>query len=363
MVRAVARRNRRGYREYRGRRRKGSTALKVIVILLAVLLVAGIVFTLFLGRYIEYTDDGVRINLPWMQDDDSDEPISSEPLVIITDQPSAEPTAPPVETIGAVEVAVSQLTDGSALQTVKQAGGNALVVEMKNAYGRLAWNSKVPQAQAMGVSAADDAVARAVGELAEGDEVYLVARVNGYRDLAMANAKVGGPLMTRGGNVWYDANGLCWVSPAADEAVDYLAALCLELADMGFDEILLDCGGYPYFGEVHVLAQSELRPAELSAPVGDGWQTIREALDGTGTKLSCLVTGEMVNGTEAYSGITAGLLADGAHRVWVDVPQGDTSDYAALLEQAGMESAARRLVLLGGAAEDASWAAIKGPAR
>ena len=51
----------RNNKKYRGRRAGGaSVALKVIVALLAVLLVAAILFTLIMGDYVEYTDEGVK---------------------------------------------------------------------------------------------------------------------------------------------------------------------------------------------------------------------------------------------------------------------------------------------------------------
>ncbi len=71
----MSRRGRSGYREYRGRRGGGSVVLKAIVILLAILLVVGVVFVLFLGKYVEYTDNGVRLNPPWSQDQPPPPPV------------------------------------------------------------------------------------------------------------------------------------------------------------------------------------------------------------------------------------------------------------------------------------------------
>jgi len=53
------------YNPYRGKRRQGSRVLKVIVVVLAVVLAACLIFTVTLGRYVQYTDDGVRLDLPW----------------------------------------------------------------------------------------------------------------------------------------------------------------------------------------------------------------------------------------------------------------------------------------------------------
>lgn len=358
----MAGRNKRTYREYRGRRSGGSAVLKGIVVLLAILLAAALLFTLFLGEYVEYTDEGVRLNLPWGQDQPevSEEPIHSDTLVVVTPEPTPEPTPAPALVLTAVEVTAAQLADGTAADVVKQAGGNCLVVEMKNEYGRLNWPTEVKGTLGLPTSVAQ-AAAEGLAELAAEGDLYLVARVNCFRDQTLANAGRGGPLLTYGGKVWYDRTGLRWVSPADKEVSSYLTALFTELAELGFDEILLECAGYPYYGEVHVLATDDLRPEELSQPVEAFWREVKTTLAAADVSLSMLVTEDMITGADEYSGITAALLARYAERVWVE-PGADGVDYGALLTEAGMEQAEERLVLIGGEAGAGSRAAMEGPA-
>lgn len=357
----MARGHQKRYQEYRGRRSRGSLALKIIAVVLALILVAGVVFVVFLNGRVEYTDEGVRLILPWSDSETTPSPVpsgSAPPPVIITDAPSPSPSEEPAEefpAIGAVEVTAGQLTGGTAAQAVADAGGNALVVEMKNEYGRLSWRSSSDLAATLGVNAADDSVAQAVSALAEETELYLVARLVCFRDQALASAGVGGPLTTQGGNIWYDRQGLRWVSPTDETVTDYLAGLCLELAEMGFDEILLDCAGYPDFGETHVLATNALRPADLTGPVSDFLARMRDTLAGSGAALSVLTTEGALTGADPNSGVTAQALADCVYRVWAAPPEGENTDYAALLEQAGMDRADQRLVLLGGSRPEGSW--------
>lgn len=354
------------YHEYRGRRKRGSLALKIIIILLALVLAACLVFLVFLGGRVEYTDEGVRLVLPWSdQPDHTDDPAGTEsptPPVIIIEGPEESPTPEPEpspqpdpapEVIGAVEVRQDQVLDGTAARLVADAGGNTLVVEMKTDAGKLYWNS----------AAADPAViagdlTAAVKDLAAEGELYLVARVVCFRDPALADAGTGAPLMTKGGNVWYDRHGLRWVSPADGEVRAYLTRLCLELAAMGFDEILLECAGYPYFGEVHVLATDELRPEELSVPVELFWQELKAALAEEKVRMSLLVTEDMAVGADDYSGITPELMARYADRVWVRALEG--VDYAA---DAHASLIADRLVMVDGSRDEGSWAAIAAVAK
>ncbi len=63
----AGRRNRNGYQEYRGRS-GARPVLLFIIVLLAVLLLAGIAFMVFMGDYIKYTPTGMEIDWPWRRD-------------------------------------------------------------------------------------------------------------------------------------------------------------------------------------------------------------------------------------------------------------------------------------------------------
>lgn len=63
------------YNRYRGKRRgQGSAVLKVIAAILAVVLVVCLVAMVAMGKYIQYTDDGVKLALPWMEQDETAPP-------------------------------------------------------------------------------------------------------------------------------------------------------------------------------------------------------------------------------------------------------------------------------------------------
>lgn len=356
----MSRRGASGYREYRGRRSNGSLVLKIIVILLVILLVAGVLFVLFLGKYVEYTDDGVRLDLPWNQDTPTAAPVYSDPVVVVSPDPTPEPTPTPqpLTDIAAVEVTADQLVSGAAAQMVTDAGGNALVVTMKESSGKLLWQSEAELARTYDLNAADKTVSWAIRDLAEQDQLYLIAKIDCFRDAALAKDDgLGAALRTRGGNIWYDAEGLCWVSPVSDTVTAYLTTLCLELADMGFDEIVLDSAGYPCAGEVSVLATDDNRPEDRAAPVAAFYETLTRALADRDTALS-IVVNELPQPEEgSYSGVTMAAVSQYAHRVWL--AEGlDAEDCASQLRAAGMDDAAKRLVLIGGASEQGSWAQL-----
>ena len=358
----MGRKNQYGYQEYRGRGGgRGRMVLLFIIALLAVLLAAGTAFYLLVD--IEYTPNGMVIHWPWAQESETPPPPTAPPperpsvaVEVVEPSPTPEPTPTPTpeptyNPIAAVTVTTAQLRDGSAAQAVAAAGGNALVVEMKGIKGRLAWQSQAELAATLWANAADDRTAQAVRELAENTELYLVARVQCFRDPLMASSWVG-TLMTRGGNLWHDAQGVGWSSPASRDAVDYLSQLCLELAEMGFDEILLDSAGYPDFGEVNVLATGDNRPEDRTVPVAAFWARLSEELAEKGTALSVQTTEDALRGDNAFSGATAANLARYAARVWLPAPV-KGSDYAAILSNVGLDNAAARIVVKNAAS--GSW--------
>lgn len=345
--------------------------LKAIIVLLALVLVAFGVL-LAMGGRIEYTDTGVHLVLPWREkasdrpDQQDDLSAGKPPVFVVEDpeepeesnDPSSEPTAepsrepeitpaPPI--IGAVEVTDIDLVEGRAAELVAAADGNALVIEMKDSGGRVYWNSETALPGAFADprgSATDKAeVAAAIKELAEGEGLYLVARFVCFRDQVLAASWEGITLKTKGGNVWYDSKGLRWVSPASEQVRDYMIDLCLELAELGFDEILLDCAGYPWFGETHVLATDERRPEDLYAPVELFWKELKQALAQRGVLLSAVANNSVAYGIDELSGVTPDLLDHYADRVWAESLPGNSP-------------LADRLVTVGGDLSDGNRAEI-----
>ena len=345
----AGRRNQYRYPEYRGRGGRRSSVLIFIIVLLAVLLIAGIGFMVFMSDYITYTRDGMEIHWPWMEQEPSELPVFSDPVVIetndivVTVEPPPEAVYAPKSILNAVTVTADQLCDGTAAQAVADAGGNALVVEMKASTGMLAWQSQAELAGSLHVNAADNGVTVAIRTLAQNGELYLIARVHCFRDQFLTNAWVS-PLMSQGGRVWYDSSGFGWSSPASQAAADYLSELCLELADMGFDEILLDDVGYPCSGQLDTLAVDDNYPEDRTVPVAAFLQRLAGELKEKGVYLSVYAYEALTPEGEVYSGLTADILAQAAGRVWLDEGM-DREYYESVLSAAGMEYLSARVVV------------------
>lgn len=357
-----------GYHEYRGRGGgRGRAVLLFIIALLLLLLAAGAAFYAMVE--LEYTDNGVKIS--WRNGQEappSHPPVASDPLEIVTSTSPVDVTVEPTETveptptptpepeyrpIAAVTVTTAQLRGGSAAQAVAAAGGNTLVVEMKNVNGSLAWQSQAALAATLGTNAADNLTAQAVQILAQTTDLYLVAKIQCFRDPMLARNWIGS-IMTRGGNVWHDTQGMGWTSPANQQAADYLSTLCLELADMGFDEILLDKAGYPNFGEVNVLATSDNRPEDLTVPVSAFLGRLSGELAERGVCLSVLTDETLLPGDAVLTGLTSDVLAGHVGRVWLE-GSASAQQYNSLLTAAGWSDAAPRVVTKNAPFGGGSW--------
>lgn len=327
-----------GYRGYQGRG-GASTFLKILVCILAILVVGGGGYLLALnngGALPSWLPQGQTTDIP--QTPASDTPTQA-PDPSDSPEPSPTPSQEPEEEIRAVNVTVDQLLDGSAQTLAQQADCNAVVVQVKGEWGKVQWPSQVSLARQLGTVSTTQSLNQALSALAAQD-IYLVARVDCFRDQALAAANVGSSLlMTRGGNRWYDSKGMSWVSPVNTQVRQYLTELCVELSQMGFDELVLDSAYFPDQGEVHVLAQSTNYPQLRTTVVEQFWQELTQALEGSQVRLSAQVRGDSLVEGGITSGMTPQLLDQYAQRVWVTLDEGTTqTQVTSALTQAGIDT-------------------------
>ena len=151
---------------YRGRRTV-TDILRFIAIALAVAVVLAVAGALYLQKYLVYTDDGVRLDLPpflqmFRQEAGGKEPAGSvtppDPgnvsVVVEPDGSASEPPAEPEQAGFAMQLPVVDVINGAAAGKLAEAGAQALILEMKDASGKLAWHSDDPTAERAEVNAA-----------------------------------------------------------------------------------------------------------------------------------------------------------------------------------------------------------------
>lgn len=158
---------------------------------------------------------------------------------------------------------------------------NAVVVDVKSEKGRIAWDSNVPTAKAIGAPLLIGIDLKEVVQACRSKNIYCIARLAVFQDNRLANAYP--DLAIRNldqTTVYTDSGGASWANPFKTEVWDYDIDLAKEIAAMGFDEVQFDYVRFPgdigglYFGTTNTLdtrvaavtgflakAQQELRPS------------------------------------------------------------------------------------------------------
>lgn len=332
-----------GYGSYRGRSKLRTALTAIIVILLVVLLLAVAAFFL-LQKYIVYGDDGrARLELPFLQGqeraDPTPVPSGEEGVVVVTPEPTPEPEEEPLQVVALPRTA---LTDGTAQAQVTAAGGNAACFDMKADDGSLGYVSALPQAIGFGSSAADPALNAAITALNDG-ELYTVARVSCFRDNLAPRMDNTLAVKTNSGYNWRDGGDIRWLSPTSEEAQDYVAGICRELAQLGFDEIWLGNAAYPTTGHLEYIKVGENYDESRFTQVLDGFYAkVKAALaDCPQVKLALSAHAAVLTGEEIPSGQTTELLGRYADRLYVPGPESEAVSrrYDAALADMGLRPA------------------------
>ena len=141
------------------------------------------------------------------------------------------------------------------------------------------------------------------------------AQVSCLRDSALVREEPGLSLHRVSGSPWLDESRQGWLDPAQPQVQSYLIGLCRELAQLGFDEILLDWFLYPTSGDQTALDL----PADRTAVLKDFAQALEKQLP-EGTVLSVVLR----ETPTADSGLTPELLTACFDRVYV-MPEADAS--------------------------------------
>ncbi|WP_454941226.1 putative glycoside hydrolase [Evtepia sp.] len=190
------------------------------------------------------------------------------------------------------------------------AGKDGVVLPMKDPDGSLGYVSAVALAADVGASSGDPDRNEALRSLNDTPGLYTVAQVSCLRDGALVAAEPDLGLHRVSGAPWRDEAGHTWLDPTQETVQTYLIGLCRELADLGFDEILLTHCAYPTQGETDTLRDT----AEREAALATFCRRLQGALADFDVTLSLQGQGDWGE-ADAPSGQTTGLLATFG-RVW-----------------------------------------------
>lgn len=137
-------------------------------------------------------------------------------------------------------VAGSDKRLSALLESTGKLGYNAVVVDLKNDSGSLAFTPKSAELLAEAPVNKTIADLEKVVEATHSAGFYLIARVPVFQDPAYAKKHPATALKRSNGSLWQDRRGLSWVDPAAEASWKYNVAVAKEAYDRGFDEVQFD---------------------------------------------------------------------------------------------------------------------------
>ena len=201
---------------------------------------------------------------------------------------------------------LDQLADAQTLAD----GYDGVILPMKTADGALGYVSALPLAADAGASSGDPDRNEALRALNDTPGLYTVAQVSCLRDSALVREEPGLSLHRVSGSPWLDESRQGWLDPAQPQVQSYLIGLCRELAQLGFDEILLTDCGFPTQGDLDSLRAVEEKEETLETFC----RQLQGALADTPVTLSVMGQRDSVT-ADPVSGQTTALLATFG-RVW-----------------------------------------------
>lgn len=165
--------------------------------------------------------------------------------------PSAAQT-PPVKTSGIYFPSTRLSGRGfqSIVHYMQASGMNLAVLHAKDPHGRLFWNAVNRSALAMNAPVDNPGLETAVKDLKQ-KGIWTAAKVDVFQDsLLVKNHPELGVRDSQTGGLWADRKGLHWANPYDKRVWEYNIKLCLELIEIGVDEIQFDYIRFPSDGDM-----------------------------------------------------------------------------------------------------------------
>ena len=225
-------------------RRRLKTAGILLGSLLALALVVWMCWILWLGRFVVYSRDAVRLDFQWQTPGPFQvaEPPEEDVINILYDDGT--------ETVIQRNQALAQLNgcyitaqmlidDIAGVEELirELPKGTAIMLELKAGSGTFYYDTELPQASVSG-RIDREAMESLLSYLAKAD-YYTIAQVPAFRDRAYGLENTSsGILHSSGGYLWAGSDNCYWLDPAKSGPRSYLVNIATELRDLGFNEVV-----------------------------------------------------------------------------------------------------------------------------
>lgn len=247
------------------RLRKG---LKIALAVLGVLVLALILFAVYLGRFVVYTPEGARLDFGRNTARDVTVPTGNSAVEFPVESVSIEyadpdPRGQESSRISGFYIDLEMLQDPAAvLEAVKELSPPCTVmIDLKGGNGSFYYSTGIDGAQQADI---DIPTVDAIISYLRSHGFTMVARVRSFQDSNFALNHISSSLRISSGALWV-GNGFYWLDPGSDTVVAYLKQIARELAEKGFKEIVFDEFRFP--NGTQIVYNSDKSRTELIAGV------------------------------------------------------------------------------------------------
>ncbi|WP_162200026.1 putative glycoside hydrolase [Ornithinibacillus californiensis] len=132
------------------------------------------------------------------------------------------------------------------IDLIKSSNLNAAVIDVKDDYGKLTYDSQLELANEIGSDSnpATKDLEKLIQRFKDAG-IYTIARIVVFKDPYLAANKSDFALKRKNGTVWQDPSGTKWVDPYKQEVWNYITDIAKEASESGFDEIQYDYIRFP----------------------------------------------------------------------------------------------------------------------
>jgi len=262
-------------------------------LVLTLILAAGVGIFLFLGKTgnIEIVAPtnlpAAALDVPEATSSQSSASKTTNPASKLVDIENQKPLDSPPEIIKAI-----YLTGWSAgnpakikylIDLVKTTEINAVVIDIKDYSGYVAYDSQVPEVKKYDAKEIRIPLINKLIKQLHDEGIYVIARITVFQDPQLSQAR---PDLTvkskKTGGPWLDNKKLSWIDPAAKEGWNYNITIAKEAASRGFDELNFDYIRFPSDGDLSDMNFTFWdKKTSKSLVMGIFFKTLRQELAGT----------------------------------------------------------------------------------
>ncbi len=140
-----------------------------------------------------------------------------------------------------------------AITLVKETELNAIVIDLKDATGKVAFQTSSPLIQRIGSEENRFGDLRELVTRLHDAGTYVIVRIAAFQDQHLVRVRPDLAVRDSAGNIWRDHKGLSWVDPASKEVWEYIAEVAREAAKAGVDELNFDYARFPSDGRLDTI--------------------------------------------------------------------------------------------------------------